>query len=203
MSDNAYQLDPFTQITNINFASGNWLMAIGSLGGPVGDLHTGFVELDFPSIAGGTPGFELITAGQIPNPSNPPAMPYTVQAADLKKQLRTNAGADMMGFPISLGGLSWGYMLNFSKLPKSPFDVLFSINAASDLSMLVTVVTFKNNIKAGTIIKPLSIDGHGNFTWAPTPIGNQSASQQTNVQGGWECTVNPSTLSVGPITEVF
>jgi hypothetical protein len=127
-----YFLDPFTEITSVNFGSGVWVVALVDLapqvvggfingqGPPAYPDVAGSVEMDISTIAGGTPGFTLIQ--DITPISGSKPSPYTIQRADLTRPQRADAGAGLIGFSVNL--------VTTQKATSAPFTTFHSTGVA-------------------------------------------------------------------------
>lgn len=128
MADQPYALDPFTMIKSINFGSDVWLgliasaapLTIGTTPTPP-DITQAIVDMSFPGLAGGTPGFTLFNSLVPISGANPE--PYTVTKADLTRPIKTGAGAGSVGFSA--------YQVSTLVSPNPPFNTYHVIQVGT------------------------------------------------------------------------
>lgn len=193
MTDNPYALDPFSQVTDVHWGTGDWFVAYASFGGSIGGLDSVATSVSFPGEAGGTPGLPLISFGQIPPPLAR-AEPYVLLAKDLTAKLRTAAGKTLNGFPVLPGGTtSAAYFVNLNSFfPQTPFEVDILVQGGDGTSTLhVEVWTHAaKDIKAGVSIG------------FETPTPAHSAVQFGtfgHIAGTYRFSVDPKSLGVSSL----
>lgn len=202
MTDNPYRLDMFTEVTDCHF-SNDWLIIYIDLKFPPSTAITMDVDVSFPDQAGGTPGFEMITA-LVPNLTFKPA-PYRATAAVLaNSEIRTQAGSSLTGFAVrsladdpTRGNRNAALYIKLDqKMPRSPFRVRVHYITSNPLSgsgigELFTVATMRNVKPA--IIRTSTDPAFGTLVGAQTAVTESDDHERT-----FDFTVSPSTLAVSP-----
>lgn len=122
--------DPFTHITNVNFGGGDYLYLEALAVNDVAGLPVSTVTAEFPGIAGGTPGFQLLSQG-VPNMLF--ANPVKLTSKIINHELTTAAGSGQFigfdtGVTSSAGGnqnsSAAGLWFNIQALGKTkPFTI--------------------------------------------------------------------------------
>src|SRR5258708_1137300 len=101
MTDKAYGLDFFQQITDVHFG-GQWFAVEGFVlaeGSPINSI-----AVDFPEQAGGRPGFPLVTASVAAwPPATAAPISHTITKADLNHKIIAGAGLGVTGFGLGSG----------------------------------------------------------------------------------------------------
>lgn len=151
MADRPYQLDPFTQVTNVQFGSGKYLLLSGFSQSLSGGVAQGVVQFTFPSIAGGTPGFITVDFGAFPKGAIPG--PVVLTAKQLAgSPLVTLAGAPFKGFIVSgTDGTIWGssVWLPIQGVLTKQFGVRMFLSPNGDTAAASIALYDKGIIKAG------------------------------------------------------
>lgn len=188
MTDNPYVIDFLQQVVDVQFG-GQWFGILTST--PINRAFLASVKINFPGIAGGTPGFNPIIAA-VPDQSYH-LRPYTVKLPDLSAQLRTLAGAAVTGFGTRTDPTqslpSVEMFFKFDRFfPHSPFAVsiqhIYPSFVPGQTGGFVQVFTVaKNGMKVG-------LD-----TSAP-PIANQASDNFVGLGGTHTYQVDPTTLAV-------
>lgn len=184
--DDPYDLDFFQTITDCQFGS-SWFGVVGprSGGGP-----TRF-EIDFPNMAGSTPGFipvlDNIVPVFAPYTRNPGTAPFTITAADLTRKITADAGKQYNCFAINQIDAFGGAMMifNMKDFPSTTFKVRVRFDVNNDVGVFCIA---RNKMKAGLrFTSSFDLPLAGNV-YAACPAGFQDYA------------INPSTLQVtGPL----
>lgn len=194
MADSPYQLDPFTTITDIHFGSGKYLLLSGFSQSLAGGVAQGVVQLTFPSIAGGTPGFTPVDAGAFPTGAIPG--PVTLSAKQIAgSPLATLAGAPFKGFIVSgTDGFIWGsnVWLPIQGVLTKQFGIRMFLSPNGDTASGVIGLYDKGIIKAGVLYSSTT------FSTGTTPTPTVSAG--TFIEGSLDVqanfTVDPVAMTV-------
>ncbi len=179
MADNAYQLDPFTTITDIHFGSGTYLGLIGFQQLEGGASLDANFEASFPDFEGGTPGFNII-AGTAAFPGSLPS-PTTLTAKQIAgRQLISLSGQHFAGFSATAAdevSMSNGVFIPITPpLSTRPFG--FNVRLALQVGVgtigFVSINLYgKGGIKPGAI---LAVPTLGNAGSSPTAVATDGAT---------------------------
>ncbi len=196
--DDPYDLDFFQKVTNCNWQSQFFMVSMGN-SALLENFQNAEMFVDFPGIAGGTPGFHIV-AGSLPNgpwiplglsEGNPNT--FRVTSAMINQELQTDAGAVFKGFGYSIG-------VN-DHFPRGPFvslllQVTFTQNfrircefttGPDALGCFAEVSTIKQNT-----IKPGLLLGIG----INPPLISTASVDMLGNSGSTDFLINPSTLLV-------
>lgn len=197
----AYQEDYLQKLISATFGS-KWLVIRADMKLPTADpaAHMS-VDVSFPDMSGGTPGFSVI-ALNTPLASLKPA-PYRVTSASMQLPLRTAAGAGLTGFGVR--GLTNGargllntqlYIRINDALPRSPFRVRMhyftDIGSGTGDIEVFNVATLKN-MKATTLSGGFLPDELGTTVSLSSITTNTGDNDRT-----FDFTVHPDSLQVDP-----
>jgi hypothetical protein len=188
--DNPYELDFFQEITDVHFG-GQWFSIVASA--TVGD-HGTSLSFDFPGMAGGTPGFNLIQSGSPVGPwyTLPLGGSHTVTNSDLHKQLTTAAGAHMTGFGYVMRSEVQVFLQLTALLMAQPFRIRARCTTSVSTPLAFVETIQKNALKAGIPV--------GSIVQPPTSPPIQSSKfKNFNRSGSADFIIDPATLQVtGP-----
>lgn len=198
-NDDPYHLDFLQQITDVHFTAPTWIMIsmFANNGNSPSLATTRNLTVDFPQIAGGTPGFNLVL-GSTPIST---VRNKVVTAKDLSNALTTAAGQHLTGFTmgcVSPAGAPFAVLGAVFLSCSGPFRNAFELrvdglttgvtnNIASHVSL------WKSAIKVGA---KLSFDSvFGSFPPADAQDNkNASGSPPVTLTGSYA--IDPKKLTV-------